>query len=158
MSVFILATPLIAGTIALFVRGRYAALTVFFVYLSIEGLIKLLGNYHPAVHIGVDIVLWMLVAGIIVLARQWRALAGAREFRLLIGLWLCYWLPQLFSCLDAVNPEESWRTTLAALRFPLVGAYVIANLANDAARRLLWQLAAGLVIFWSLDASLQMLV
>jgi O-antigen ligase len=103
-------------------------------------------------------VLLMLVAGIIVLASQWRALAGDNEFRLLIGLWLCYWLPQLISCLDAVNLEESWRTTLAALRFPLVGAYVIVNLANDAARRLLWQLATGLVIFWSLDASLQMLM
>ena len=103
---------------------------------------------------GLPVVL-MLVAGLVVLASDWRSLASSREFRLLMGLWLCYWLPQLISCVDAVNPGESWRTTLAAIRFPLVGAYVIHNLANDTARRLLWRLAAGLVIFWSVDALLQ---
>ena len=100
----------------------------------------------------------MLVAGIIVLVKQWRVLSNNKEFRLLTALWLCYWLPQLISCLDTTNLEDSWRTVLAGLRFPLVGAYVIQNLASDSKRRLLWQLTAGLVVFWSLDALFQALI
>lgn len=100
-------------------------------------------------------VLLLLVGGIWVLTRQWRVLMRSREFRLLIGLWLCYWLPQLVSCLDAIKPDDSWRTTIAALRFPLVGACLVHFLTTESRRLLLWQLTAGLVVFWTLDALLQ---
>jgi hypothetical protein len=39
-----------------------AQVVVFLVYLSLEGFLKLLSNYHPVVHIGTDIVLWTLIS------------------------------------------------------------------------------------------------
>ena len=41
--------------------SSFGGLLVFFVYLSVEGLVKLMGNDHPIVHIGADIVLWSIV-------------------------------------------------------------------------------------------------
>jgi O-antigen ligase len=100
-------------------------------------------------------VLLLSLAGAFVLVREWATLGRLSGFRVLLGLWLCFWLPLLISSLDAVNPGDSWRTSLAALRFPLVGAFLIYGLNNDTARRRLWQLTAGLTILWCFDALLQ---
>ncbi len=62
MGTLALLTPFVAAAVALSRSSRLFGLTVFFVYLSVEGLMKLVGNYHPIVHIGVDIVLWTLLA------------------------------------------------------------------------------------------------
>lgn len=62
MSFLFLLVPFVAAAIALAVKDRVTAILVFLCYLSIEGLLKLLANYHPIVHIGADIVLWSLVA------------------------------------------------------------------------------------------------
>ena len=61
MGTLALLTPFVAAAVALSRTSWFFGLTVFFVYLSIEGLVKLVGNYHPIVHIGVDIVLWTIV-------------------------------------------------------------------------------------------------
>ncbi len=61
MSTLALLLPFVAAIVALATRNRFWSLLVFFVYLSVEGLVKLLGNYHPIVHIGADIVLWAIV-------------------------------------------------------------------------------------------------
>jgi hypothetical protein len=61
MSTVILALPFLAAVIALAGGSFFWGMLVFFVYLSTEGLVKLVGNYHPIVHIGVDIVLWAIV-------------------------------------------------------------------------------------------------
>ncbi len=62
MSTLALLTPFVAAALALWRGTWFSGLIVFFVYLSIEGLVKLVGNYHPIVHIGVDIVLWTILA------------------------------------------------------------------------------------------------
>jgi hypothetical protein len=61
MSTLALLLPLVAAIVALARASWFWGLMVFFIYLSIEGLVKLVGNYHPIVHIGVDIVLWAIV-------------------------------------------------------------------------------------------------
>ncbi len=61
MSTLALLLPFVAAIVALARASWFWGLMVFFIYLSIEGLVKLLGNYHPIVHIGVDIVLWAIV-------------------------------------------------------------------------------------------------
>lgn len=61
MRTLFLLAPLAAAFIALRSRDRLTAIVVFFGYLSVEGLLKLLTDYHPVVHIGADIVLWTLV-------------------------------------------------------------------------------------------------
>ena len=62
MGTLALLTPFVAAAVALLRGTWFFGLIVFFVYLSIEGLVKLVGNYHPIVHIGVDIVLWTILA------------------------------------------------------------------------------------------------
>lgn len=59
---FALLAPFAAGVLAIRSRDRMTALLIFFGYLSVEGMLKLMGDYHPIVHVGLDIVLWMLVA------------------------------------------------------------------------------------------------
>ncbi|MFB3113147.1 MAG: hypothetical protein ACE10G_14045 [Gemmatimonadales bacterium] len=61
MSTLALLLPFVAAIVALARASWFWGLIVFFIYLSIEGLVKLAGNYHPIVHIGVDIVLWAIV-------------------------------------------------------------------------------------------------
>ena len=61
MSTLALLLPFVAAIVALARASWFWGLMVFFIYLSIEGLVKLVGNYHPIVHIGVDIVLWAIV-------------------------------------------------------------------------------------------------
>lgn len=61
MSTLALLLPFVAAIIALARASWFWGLMVFFIYLSIEGMVKLAGNYHPIVHIGVDVVLWAIV-------------------------------------------------------------------------------------------------
>lgn len=61
MRSLILLAPFIAAFVALRAPDRVMAMVVFFAYLSVEGLLKLLTDYHPVVHIGADIVLWIVI-------------------------------------------------------------------------------------------------
>jgi hypothetical protein len=61
MSTLALLLPFIAAAVALARGSWFWSLLVFFSYLTVEGMVKLVGNYHPIVHIGVDIVLWSIV-------------------------------------------------------------------------------------------------
>ncbi len=61
MRYLVLLTPFIAAAIALSMRDRLKAMIVFFAYLSVEGFLKLVSNYHPVVHIGSDIMLLSVV-------------------------------------------------------------------------------------------------
>ncbi len=61
MGTLALLLPFVAAIVALARASWFWGLMVFFIYLSIEGMVKLTGNYHPIVHIGVDIVLWAIV-------------------------------------------------------------------------------------------------
>ncbi|UCF41480.1 MAG: hypothetical protein JSW43_03875 [Gemmatimonadota bacterium] len=62
MGRLIVLVPLLAAVAALSARNRMLSIVILFGYLTLEGLFKLLSGYHPVVHIGTDIVLWMLVA------------------------------------------------------------------------------------------------
>ncbi len=72
MRYLVLLAPFIAAFIALTMRTRTQALVVLFIYLSVEGMLKLVSGYHPVVHIGMDIALY-LVLGV------WIAGALARQ-------------------------------------------------------------------------------
>ena len=70
-------------------------------------------------------VLVMSVIGLVLAVRQGPSLWSRPEVRLLVLLWLCYWLPMVVGSLDAVMPSKSWTTTVAALRFLLMGLFAI---------------------------------
>ena len=61
MRYIVLLAPFIAAFIALSMRTRTQALVVLFIYLSVEGMLKLLSGYHPVVHVGMDIALYLVL-------------------------------------------------------------------------------------------------
>ncbi|WJW75271.1 O-antigen ligase family protein [Thiohalobacter sp. IOR34] len=78
--------------------------------------------------------------------------------RLMTLLFLCFWLPILFSLPDAVNLKRAASTALVDLRFFFAGLFVIDTLRDATARRRLF-LGAGLIgLGWTLDALLQMVL
>ncbi|KPJ83916.1 MAG: hypothetical protein AMS18_17105, partial [Gemmatimonas sp. SG8_17] len=70
MRYLVLLIPFLAAIAAVATKDRVLAVLILFYYLTVEGMLKLMSNYHPLVHIGTDIVLWSLVAA-------WAAIALA---------------------------------------------------------------------------------
>ncbi len=64
--------PLLAALACLWLGRRLLTLVVIFAYLSVEGLLKLLSNYNPIVHVGMDVVVLSITGA-------WVALAIARH-------------------------------------------------------------------------------
>ena len=74
----------------------------------------------------------------------------------LIPLFLCFWLPMVFSSFDSFLPETSSFKSLAALRY-LAAAISIAILLNKASFR--WQVlrwTSFLLVFWAIDGFVQL--
>ena len=61
MRYLVLLAPFIAAFVALTMRTRAQALVVLFIYLSVEGMLKLVSGYHPVVHVGMDIALYLVL-------------------------------------------------------------------------------------------------
>jgi O-antigen ligase len=76
---------------------------------------------------------------------------------LLIPLFLCFWLPMVFSSFDSFLPETSSFKSFAALRY-LAAAIGVATLLNKATARwqvLLW--CSVILVFWALDGFVQLM-
>jgi len=91
-----------------------------------------------------------------VLAPSLRARFPPVVLRLVLALFLCYWLPVLFSAPDAVAPAKTWGTVLVDLRFlplALAAAYVFGRRPDWLDALLRW---SGIVLaIWVLDALVQ---
>lgn len=71
-------------------------------------------------------------------------------------IYLCYWLPILFSLPDSYDPYRTTKMTLGAIRF-LLAALALGVLLQAAARRERFlQLASVLIVFWCVDAFWQL--
>lgn len=91
-----------------------------------------------------------------VLIWRHRALIVIDPAQRLFGLlFLCIWLPMLFSLTDAVNSYKTASTVLTFPRLYLAGVFVVWTLKNQRQRDLLLRLAAILIAFWVLDALIQ---
>ncbi|MFT3807657.1 O-antigen ligase family protein [Arenimonas sp.] len=110
---------------------------------------------------GVSESLLGLGALFVLLAMLWRRyrdvlpLASREAWALCTALFLAYWLPEFFSAFDAVDRAASWREVWLDLRYlPFLLAIAI---AMDTARGRRWMLTglAGIVLFWTMDALLQ---
>lgn len=75
--------------------------------------------------------------------------------RLLLVLFLCYWLPMLAALPDALDFSKSLYQTLVALRLPLAALSIYWLLATRFHVQCLYLLIAMLLVFWSVDALLQ---
>ena len=94
----------------------------------------------------------MALFGFVIFVRRPRVAISSKEARLLLALFLCIWLPMLFSLPDAVNVSESIRKTISLLPFWFAGIYLLAALGNrNKVRWMLYGLFA-VATFWWLDA------
>jgi O-antigen ligase len=76
--------------------------------------------------------------------------------RFVLPLFLCYWLPMLLSCFDSVEPDKSWSQTAFALRFLAAALALGVLLEAPAARLRVLQGTAWLLLFWGVDAFVQL--
>jgi len=75
---------------------------------------------------------------------------------LVLTLFLCFWLPMLLSSFDSLQPERSWTSTLAALRY-LMAALSIGVLLHTASLRwLVLRWTTYLLLFWAVDGFVQL--
>ncbi len=145
MRYLVLLAPFIAAFIALTMRTRTQALVVLFIYLSVEGMLKLLSGYHPVVHIGMDITLY-LVLGV------WVAGAVARResrlprvpFVIVLVLHVAWVMALVFSPYTEtmIVGIASWKVHLTMIPLYFLG-YMVAE-DRDAPRVFL----RGMTVFW----------
>ncbi len=80
-----------------------------------------------------------------------------RVFRLLLPLFLCFWLPALLSAFDSYDPGKSWSTALVDLRL-LMAAVAMGVLLHPRRLRgkvLMW--SALILLFWAVDGFVQLI-
>ncbi len=76
--------------------------------------------------------------------------------RFVLPLFLCYWIPMLLSSFDSMAVQKSWIQSIAALRY-LAAALAMSVLLNSpSARERVLRWTAWLLLFWSLDAFVQL--
>ncbi len=75
----------------------------------------------------------------------------------LLPLFLCYWVPLVLSSLDSMDPQKSWLQSFAALRYlaAALALSILLRAPSDRERLLRW--TAYLLLFWALDAFVQLL-
>ena len=100
------------------------------------------------------IVLLALMAPVLVVRHRHRL--SRQSWWALLALFACFWIPQLISSVGSLDPDKSWRTSLAAIR--LLGAAVSLALlmhSPDLRRRLL-QIVSAILLFWAVDGYVQL--
>ena len=76
--------------------------------------------------------------------------------RFVLPLFLCYWVPILLSSFDSMDPQRSWQSTFASLRFltAALAMSVLLRAPSDRERVLRW--TAWLLVFWAFDGFVQL--
>jgi len=75
---------------------------------------------------------------------------------IVVPLFLCFWLPMLFSSFDSFLPQKSWIQSIAALRF-LAAALSMSVLLNaDSARWRVLRWTSFILLFWAIDGFVQL--
>lgn len=75
---------------------------------------------------------------------------------LVLPLFLCFWLPMLFSSFDSFLPEKSWTTSIAAIRYFMAALSIGVLLYTPSLRWLVLRWTSYLLIFWALDGFVQL--
>ena len=90
--------------------------------------------------------------------RAWRepqSIYRDRTQRVLLFLFLCLWLPQLVSLVDAVNPERSAKIALLYPLYLFCGVFILRELAHPGNLSRLSLALLLIVLFWCVDALVQ---
>lgn len=75
---------------------------------------------------------------------------------LLLPLFLCFWLPMLFSSFDSYLPEKSWSSSLAAIRYLMAAFSIGVLLYTPSLRWLVLRWTSYILIFWAVDGFVQL--
>lgn len=81
----------------------------------------------------------------------------AAASRFVLPLFLCYWVPMLLSAFDSFDPQKSWTQAAAALRYLAAALAMSVWLAPPSARERVLRWTAWLLLFWAVDAFVQLL-
>lgn len=73
-----------------------------------------------------------------------------------LPLFLCYWLPMLLSSFDSFDPQKSAVQSAAALRYLAAALALSVLLAAPSARERVLRWTAWLLLFWAVDAFVQL--
>jgi len=93
----------------------------------------------------------LAVLGFVQLATR-RARLRSPEYRLLIVIFFCIWIPMLASLPDAVNRVTALAKTASVPIYFLAGIYVIGSYRRFRDFHRLWTGVAAITLFWCLDA------
>src|SRR5207342_2466002 len=99
-----------------------------------------------------------LIAMVMLLWQRFRG--GTRLMRreawaLSTVLFFCYWLPQAFSAIDAVDAKHAWREVLTDLRYlPFLWLATMA-VSSERGRKFCLNSLAIIVLLWTLDGLVQ---
>ncbi len=80
-----------------------------------------------------------------------------RVFFLLLPLFLCFWLPMVFSALDSYDPSRSWGTTAGAVRYLLAATAMGVLLHPRSLRGKVLAWSAFILLFWAVDGFVQLI-
>ena len=87
--------------------------------------------------------------------RHGTALLSREAWALITALFFCYWLPEAFSALDAVDARRAWREVLLDLRYlPFLWLVGIA-VATAPGRRIVFTGLGVIAGLWAVDAAVQ---
>ena len=75
---------------------------------------------------------------------------------LVLPLFLCFWLPMVFSSFDSFLPEKSWVTSIAAIRYFLAALAIGVLLYTPSLRWLVLRWTSYLLLFWAIDGFVQL--
>lgn len=125
-------------------------------YLRVGLILLALGAFAVAelVHYPVALMsLWGLLDAVRAPRRTWHA----PRARLLAGLFALLWLPMAMAWFGAVNPARSGETVLLYLHFLPAAWFVVVTCRDAHALRLVTAGAAGLILFATFDAFVQLI-
>lgn len=76
---------------------------------------------------------------------------------LVLPLFLCFWLPMLFSSPDSFDPQKSWLQSVAAIRFPMAAISMAVLLHSRSLRWKVLAWSAAVLVFWAVDGFIQLI-
>jgi O-antigen ligase len=80
---------------------------------------------------------------------------GKPAKRMVLALFLAYWLPELFSAFDAVDRGRAWGEVAMDLRYLPFMVLVAVSATHARTRRTVWKGLAIIVAVWTVDALVQ---
>ena len=101
---------------------------------------------------------FMAIGGLLLMLTRPTRMLEVAGVRLLLALGLLIWVPMVLSLPDAVEQGRAISTTLTFLRYLFAGVFIALAMSEARTRGRLLMVAGGILAFWAVDATIQVLV